>query len=229
MASFHRRSLVHVIHSGAGDRNESHWRPRRRERIVRLVLLVSLMLVLLACGGSGGMQRVNLPPPSERTVVGPGDVFTMQIVGEKDLPTDYQIAADGSVDLPYIHSVKVAGLEAPEVARLIRERLIENKILNDPSVIVQVKEYHSRRITLLGQVAKPGTFPFTPGMTLIQAVSLAGGFSAIANTDKVNLTRKADDGRTYTAVLAVGQIMEGKSPDIPLQAGDQIYVYERLF
>lgn len=184
---------------------------------------------LLACGRNHANQRVNLPPPSERTVVGAGDVFTMEIVGEKDLPKEYQISADGSVDIPYIHTIKVSGLEAPEVARLIRQRLMDQKILSDPSVIVQVKEYHSRRITLLGQVAKPGSFPFTPGMTLIQAVSLAGGFTSISDTDRVNITRKADSGRTFTAVLSIGTIMEGKSADVPLQAGDQIYVHERLF
>lgn len=192
-------------------------------------LLILVFAGVVSCGGSRAGQKVNLPVPSERTVVGPGDVFTMEIVGEKDLPKEYQISADGSVDVPYIHTIKVAGLEAPEVARLIRQQLIERKILTDPSVIVQVKEYHSRRITLLGQVAKPGSFPFTPGMTLIQAVSLAGGFSAISDTNRVNITRKADDGRTYTAVLSVGTIMEGKSADVPLQAGDQIYVHERLF
>ncbi len=162
-------------------------------------------------------------------MVGPGDVFTMEIVGERDLPKEYQISADGSVDVPYIHTIKVAGLEAPEVARLIRQRMMDKKILSDPSVIVQVKEYHSRRITMLGQIAKPGSFAYSPGMTLIQAVSLAGGFTSISDTDRVNITRKTDSGRTFTAVLSVGTIMEGKSADVPLQAGDQIYVHERLF
>jgi polysaccharide export outer membrane protein len=198
---------------------------------VRLGRALGVMALLgaIACGGNHSGQRVNLPPPSERTVVGPGDVFTMEIVGEKELPKEYQISADGSVDIPYIHTIKVAGLEAPAVARLIRTRFMERKILTDPSVIVQVKEYHSRRITLLGQIAKPGSFPYTPGMTLIQAVSLAGGFTAISDTDRVNITRKTDSGRTFTAVLSVGTIMEGRSADVPLQAGDQIYVHERLF
>lgn len=198
-------------------------------RAVRVACSLLLALAVVGCGRNRAGQRVNLPPPSERTVVGPGDVFTMEVVGEKDLPKEYQISADGSVDIPYIHTIQVAGLEAPEVARLIRERLIAQKFLTDPSVIVQVKEYHSRRITLLGQVAKPGSFPYTPGMTLIQAVSLAGGFTSISDTDRVNITRKTDSGRTYTAVLSIGVIMEGKAADVPLQAGDQIYVHERLF
>ena len=171
---------------------------------------------------------MNLPAATEKSVLGPGDIFTLEVVGEKDLPREYQVAADGTVDLPYVHTVKVVGLEAPEVARLVRKRLIEQKILTDPSVIVQVKEYHSRRVTLLGQVAKPGSFPYTVGLTLVQAVSLAGGLTAIAHDDRVNLTRKTDTG-TRTAVISIDSIMEGKSPDIPLQPGDRIYVHERLF
>jgi polysaccharide export outer membrane protein len=229
MASFHRSALVHVI-----EGRSRGGLPRREQSQVRwfaVRALVALLLVLatVSCSRNRAGQRVNLPAPSERTVVGPGDVFTMEIVGEKDLPKEYQISADGSVDIPYIHTIKVAGLEAPEVASLIRDRMIEQKVLIDPSVIVQVKEYHSRRITLLGQVAKPGSFPYTPGMTLIQAVSLAGGFTAISDTDRVNITRKGNNGRTYTAILSIGVIMEGKAADVPLQAGDQIYVHERLF
>jgi polysaccharide export outer membrane protein len=152
----------------------------------------------------------------------------MEIVGEKDLPQEYQVASDGTVDLPYLHTVKVADLEAQEVARLIRNKLIEAKILSDPSVVVEVKEFSSRKVTILGQVAKPGSFTFLPGMTLIQAISQAGGLTAVANGDHVNLSRKTADGK-QTVQISVGDIIDGKMPDIPLQAGDQIYVHERIF
>lgn len=160
--------------------------------------------------------------------MGPGDVFTLEIMGEKDLPREYQVASDGSVDLPYLHTVQLAGLEPQEMARLIRKLLMERKILSDPSVVVQVKEYNSRRITIMGQVAKPGMFPFTRGMTLIQALSQAGGLTGIANLDKVNLTRRTTGG-SRTVVISIGTIMEGRSPDIPLQSGDRIFVHERIF
>lgn len=185
-------------------------------------------LAALGCRGGAPRNQVDLPPPTERGVLGPGDIFILEIVGEKDLPKEYQVAADGTVDVPYIHTIKVLGLEAPEVARLVREQLIREKFLADPSVIVQVKEFHSRRITVLGQVAKPGSFPFTPGLSLIQAVSLAGGLTAIADADRVNITRKGKQ-RSHTAVVSVEAITEGTSPDIPLQAGDQIFVHDRLF
>jgi polysaccharide biosynthesis/export protein VpsN len=189
---------------------------------------VSLLALTVGCGAPNDNVRLNLPAPTEKSTVGPGDVFTMEIVGEKDLPREYQVASDGSVDLPYLHTVSVAGLEPQEVARLVRKLLMEKQVLSDPSVIVQVKEYNSRRVTILGQVAKPGTFPYTTGLTLIQAISQAGGLSGIANLDRVNLTRRVSGG-SRTVVISIGSIMEGRSADIPLQSGDRIFVHERLF
>jgi polysaccharide export outer membrane protein len=184
--------------------------------------------VLLGCGSSNENHRINLPTPTEKQTVGPGDVFVMEVVGEKELPREYMIASDGTVDLPFLQTVHVAGLEPQEIARLIRKLLIEKQILSDPSVVVQVKEYNSRRVTVMGQVAKPGLFPYTTGMTLIQALSQAGGVTGIANVDKVNLTRRVDGG-SRTVVVSIGSIMEGRAPDIPLQSGDRIFVHERLF
>lgn len=185
------------------------------------------MLAVVGCGGPSNV-RVNLPAPTEKSTVGPGDVFIMEVVGEKDLPREYQVASDGSAELPYLHSVQVAGLEPQEIARLVRKLFIEKQILSDPSVVVQVKEYNSRRVTILGQVSKPGTFPFTTGLTLIQALSQAGGLTGLANLDRVNLTRRTDHG-SRTVVISIGSIMEGRAADIPLQSGDRIFVHERLF
>lgn len=194
-----------------------------------LLLVVAAQAVLgAACGSNQDNSKVKLPAPIESTTLGPGDVFTLQVVGEKELPEEYQIASDGTVDLPYVHSVKVAGLEPQEVARLVRKRLIEAKILTDPSVVVSIKEYNSKRITVLGQVSKPGSFPLTPGLTLIQAISLAGGLTSIANHDRLTLTRQTKTGRT-TVVISVDAITDGRSPDLPLQAGDSIYIHERVF
>ncbi|MEP7050378.1 MAG: polysaccharide biosynthesis/export family protein [Pseudomonadota bacterium] len=196
-------------------------------RFIRVGLCLSIILAP-ACASNSGAPPSNLAAPVERNVLGAGDTFTMEIVGEKDLPHEYQVASDGTVDLPYVHTLHVADLEAQEVARLVREHLIAEKVLTDPSVVVQVKEYASRHITLLGQVAKPGSFPLAPGMSLIQAISQAGGLTAVASSSHVNLTRKTAKGQ-QTVEVDVGAITEGKASDIPLQAGDQIYVHERLF
>ena len=202
---------------------------KSRLRAIAVVLSWVLLLVAcVACGPKVDNSRVQLPPPIESSTIGPDDIFRMQIVGEKDLPDEYQVSSDGSVDLPYVHRIQAAGLEPQALAKLIRERLVEEQILRDPSVIVAIKEYRSKKITVLGQVQKPGSFSFTSGMTLLQAVSLSGGFTSIAKTDHVNLTRKTKTG-TKTVILSVDSITEGRSPDVPLQAGDGIYVGERVF
>ena len=189
-------------------------------------LLVALFV--LGCSARVDNARVALPPPIESSTIGPDDVFRMQIVGEKDLPEEYQVSSDGSVDIPYVHRIQAAGLEPQEFAKLVRDKLIAEQILRDPSVIVTIKEYRSKKITVLGQVQKPGSFPFATGLTLLQAVSQSGGFTSIAKIDRVNLTRKTKSG-SKTVVLSVESIMDGHSPDIPLQAGDVIYVSERVF
>ena len=184
-------------------------------------------LALAGCAGRP-KSRVNLPPPVESTTIGAGDVFILTLVGEDKLPKEFRVAPDGTVDLPYIHRVQVAGLEPQEIADLVRKKLVEGDILRDPSVAVDIKEYNSKRIVVLGQVQKPGSFSLTPGFTLIQAISQAGGFNSIANRDRVNLTRKTGK-QARTIILSADAITDGSLPDIPLQSGDTIFVTERVF
>lgn len=191
-------------------------------------VVVLLLFLAIACGPHVDNTRVNLPTPVESTTLGAGDVFILEIVGEKELPLEYRVASDGTVELPYVAQLKVAGLEPQEVSQLVRQRLIEKQILTNPSVIISVKEYNSKRVSVLGQVQKPGSFPLAPGMTLVDAISQAGGLNSIANRDRVNITRRTKVG-SQTAQISIAAISDGESPDIPLQAGDQIYVNERVF
>ncbi len=210
-------------------RSRGRFLPRRLGRRVQLFAMLAVLLYgFWGCAPSIDNSRVELPPPVESTSVGPDDVFTLTIVREKDLPEEFHVASDGTVELPYLHRVPVAGLEAHQIAELVRTRLIEAKILVDPSVIVSVKEYRSRKVTVLGQVQKPGSFPLTSGMTLLQAISVSGGFTSIAKSDRVRLTRKGRIG-ARTVELSVDSITEGNAPDVPLQTGDVIFVAERVF
>lgn len=198
-------------------------------RILWWVLLAVLVGQWLGCSSPARGPRVPLAAPEESSTLGPGDSFRLEIVGEKDLPEEYQVASDGTVDLPYVQTLKVSGLEPQEVARLYRQRLIEAKILTNPSVSVQVQEYKSKKVTVLGQVAKPGSFPFTAGMTLVQAVSQAGGLNAIAVRDRVRLTRLLKNGKTRTVSFDFEAISSGDAEDVLLQSGDRIFVDERVF
>lgn len=174
------------------------------------------------------LPYVGPSPVEESSQLGPGDVFKMQIVGEKDLPEEYQIASDGTVALPYLERLKVGGLEPQEVAKLVTRELKQRKILQKPVVIVRAEAYNSRKVTVIGEVQKPGSFPYSPGLTLIQAVSQAGGFNSIANLGQLRLTRQTKKG-DVTVVVSADAITEGSAPDIALQAGDRIYVPQRVF
>ncbi len=163
------------------------------------------------------------------TKIGVGDVFELRIVGEDKLPVAYTVAPDGSVDLPYIKRVKVDGLEPQELAATIRAKLIEQQILSDPSVSISVKEYNSQRVEVLGEVQKPGSIALQPGMKLLRALALAGGFTTLANRSHVVIRRRLLGGGTKAAVVDVEEITDNRIPDPQLQAGDSINVEQRVF
>lgn len=188
---------------------------------------LALSLAISACGARQP-RSVDLPPPVEATTIGVGDVFELRIVGEDKLPSTFTVAPDGTVDFPYVKRLKVAGLEPQELAELVRAKLMEGQILTDPSVSVSIKEYNSKRVEVLGEVQKPGSLPLQPGMTLLRAISMAGGFNSIADKDQVTIRRKSG-GKTVAATVSVEDIMENKIPDVPLQAGDSINVAQRVF
>lgn len=185
------------------------------------------MLLALGCAGAA-LGAVNLPPPVPVTSLDEGDVFELQIVGEEKLPTTFTVAPDGTVDLPYVKRMKVGGLEPQQVAELVRKELVERKFYTDPTVTVSVREYNSKRVEVLGEVQKPGSYPILPGMTLVRAITLAGGFNSIADKSRVTIRRQTKDG-SVGASVSVEDIMDNRIPDVPLQAGDSINVEQRVF
>lgn len=192
-------------------------------------LLAVLLAASLAMGCASAPPRsVNLPAPVPVTSLAEGDVFELVIIGEEKLPTTFTVSPDGTVDLPYIKRVKVGGMEPQEIAEAVRARLVEAKIFRDPVVTVSVREYNSKRIEVLGEVQKPGSYPILPGMTLVRAITLAGGFNSIAAKDRVTVRRTTKDG-TVAATISVEDIMDNRLPDVPLQAGDSINVEQRVF
>ncbi|MEO5725523.1 MAG: polysaccharide biosynthesis/export family protein [Byssovorax sp.] len=189
--------------------------------------LVVLVTMVTACAGSTP-HPLDLPAPQEVTTLGPGDVFELHIVGEEKLPTTFTVAPDGTVDLPYVHRVQALGLEPQQLAAQVRTKLVENQILVDPSVSISLKDLNSKRIEILGEVQKPGSLPMVSGMTLLRAISLAGGFSAMANRSRVMIRRRVGAG-TKAGAVSVEDIMANRIPDPLLQAGDSINIDQRVF
>jgi polysaccharide export outer membrane protein len=196
-----------------------------------LAALVALACVCSALAGCRGSRPgpPKLPPPVTSTNVGPGDLFEVSVLGEKDLPKEYRVQPDGTVDFPYIDRISVAGLEPQQIEELLKAKLVENKILQNPQLTLVVKQYNSKKVSVIGAVQKPGSLPWTEGMKLVDAISLAGGFTSIADADHVLLTRIVGPHKTVTAAVSVDAITEGAQGDVPLQAGDTIKVDQRVF
>ena len=173
-------------------------------------------------------KAVSLPPVIEGSTLGVGDVFVMVIVGEEKLPVEYTVAPDGSVDVPYIHRIKVLGLEPQQVTDVVRQKLIEGQFLTNPSVSVEIKAYNSKRVVVAGEVKVAGSMALEPGMTLVRAVSQAGGLTSLARKSAVVLKRTSA-GKTRAVIVDYDAITNNQIPDVPLQAGDTIFVPQRPF
>jgi len=195
----------------------------------RLIAVVLLVLHVLGCGRSHPVGPPKLPVPTQSTTVGPGDVFLVSVLGEKDVPQEFRVQPDGTIDFPYLDRLNVANLEPQEIEDLIKKGLIEKKILTAPQVTLVVKQYNSKKVSVVGAVQKPGSIPWTEGIKLIDAISLSGGLTQLADGDHVRITRVVGPNRTVTATVSVDDITDGKLSDVPLQAGDTIKVDQRIF
>jgi polysaccharide export outer membrane protein len=172
----------------------------------------------------------KLPDPVVNQQVGPGDVVEVFVVGEDKLPREYEVGQDGALIFPYVKEpVHAAGLEPRQIAMQVREGLIEAQFLVDPQVQVRVKAYNSKKIQVIGQVAKVGPLPYQDGMTLVQAISAAGWFTPLADTNHVQIIRQMIGGGAVNAIVSVDAITDNARPDVKLQQGDTIKVDQRLF
>jgi protein involved in polysaccharide export with SLBB domain len=194
-------------------------------------LLLSACL-LSAClprtgGNSQTLPNDPGPVPVDNTL-GPGDLFEVRVFGEKELSNIYRVSDQGTIEFPLIGSVKVAGRVPPEVALEIRELLQKGEYLKNPQVTVFVKEVHSKKVFVFGQVHKPGTFAYELNMSVIQAITLAGGFNPLAAKNDTTVTRQID-GRKTKLRVRVEAIAEGSERNFVLKPGDIIFVPERFF
>lgn len=192
-----------------------------------LCLLVGLAAAAPGCGRAPRATPEDLLHVDEDTSLGTGDMFEVRVYGEADLSADYRVE-DGGIDFPLVGRIQVAGLEPSEVADAIAGRLRDGQFLVNPQVSVIVREYTSKRISVLGAVRNPGSYPMRNGMGVVEAIGLAGGFTSLSNRDGTTITRRdGDDVRRISA--PVDQITGGNDVDIPIRAGDIISVPERLF
>src|SRR6185436_14701162 len=128
-----------------------------------------------------------------------GDTFDVKVYGEADLTGTYRVSTEGTINMPLAGIIKVQGLDQQQAAKRIAERLADG-ILRDPQVIVTIKELASKKIYIIGQVAKPGTFSYTPLMSVLEAITGAGGFTPLAAKNDTTITRAESGKKTIVKV-----------------------------
>ena len=159
--------------------------------------------------------------------LGTGDVIDIKVFREPELAGVYRINAYTEISFPLIGQVKLSGKDPYQISEEIRARLA-NGYLQNPQVTVFVREYNSQKVHVLGQVTKAGSQGFQPGMTIIQALASAGGFTKLAATNRVRVTRVIK-GTERKYVIPVGDIRTGNAPDFSLLPGDIVYIPEAMF
>ena len=192
----------------------------------RLWLPVILLVAFLCAGCSGqaqlapsamgtvGSTSSTAPPPAPK--LENGDKVKVTVFNEQQLSGEFVVDGTGNIAFPLIGQVPVAGLAGNEVEQRLTERLSGRYLIN-PKVSVEIMS--QRPIYLLGEVGKAGEYPYRPGLNVVSAIALAGGFSPRASTNYVTI-RRASGGELKDHPV---------DPSVIVYPGDMITVQERLF
>lgn len=183
-------------------------------------LSIALVMAVSVLASSCTSYR---PPPKafqEATIqpyrVDSGDRLRVTVFDQKDLSTTYSVDQAGYISFPLVGAVPARGRTLQELEGQIAAKLRQG-YLRDPDVSIEVDRYRS--IFVMGEVGQPGQYTYVPGMTIQNAIAVAGGYTARANQSNADVTRKIN-----------GSILTGRvNISNPVLAGDTIYVRERLF
>ena len=179
--------------------------------IARLLAALILGLMLVPA-----VTPVVAEEPLSQYRLGVGDKLRITVFGHKELSGEFVVSGSGEVVMPLIQGVRGRGLTTAELARAIADRLRPDYLVN-PRVSVELLGY--RPFYILGEVQKPGDYPYVEGMSVLNAVALAGGFAPHARRDKVFIERgRGASRKKYKAAVTA-----------PVRPGDIITVRERFF
>lgn len=192
------------------------------DMLQRYILL--LVCGVLACAGTVALDASNAlsaeraahASSSSTYILGPNDRIRVKVYGEQDITGEYEIDSAGNVSIPLAGHVKAAGLTTRQVERGIAAALSKG-IVRDPRVNVEVAAY--RPYYILGEVKKSGEYPYRNGLTVLDAVASAGGFTYRANEGKVYLRRSGSTTEEAYPLTA----------PVPVYPGDNIRIPERYF
>jgi polysaccharide export outer membrane protein len=192
-------------------------RQRRRAAMIRrLVPVLALTTLLGAC--NPGRDLAPLPDQAAAAYhLGPNYVVRVITFGDQQLTAEFRVSDSGNIAIPLLGNIHAAGLSTRELESRIADQLVAKHLYKDPSVSVEIVTY--RPIFVLGEVTRPGQYPYEPGMTVLTAVAVAGGFTYRAVDNYAAIVRQINahpvEGRVARQTL--------------VQPGDVISIFERRF
>ena len=162
-------------------------------------------------------------------ILAPGDTLDLMVYKEPDLGMRSKIARDGRVQLPLLGEVKVAGMSVREAQEHIR-KLLNADYLVDPQVYLNIASYTQRKITVIGQVVKPGSYELqgNESLGILEAIGMAGGFTRIADSKNVTIKRVVG-GKTETIKVNTKRLEDPKGGSFVVMPGDFITVGESWY
>jgi polysaccharide export outer membrane protein len=153
--------------------------------------------------------------------IGPQDVLEVSVFKVPELTRTVQVADTGTVNLPLVGEITVAGRSPKDVEQELTKKL-GAKYLQSPQVSVSMKEYNSQRVTVDGAVKKPGIIPYRNSLSLLQVIAMADGLDA--NSDSTVVIFRDEKGERQAARFDIGDIRSGAAKDPAIQPGDTVVV-----
>ena len=198
-------------------------------RYVPMTRLCSYLLAICLFSACGAPPTTNYPTTPPKGVgdatLGVGDVFHVRVFRQEEMSGEYSVSSEGTISFPLIGAIPAAGKSPAGLEREIRDALAAGYLKN-PQVSVIVKDFKSKKISVFGQVKKPGTLSYSDGMTVVEAISMAGGFTNMARKNEVNVTRKHGK-KTTKYTLPIERIGQGKAGNFYVSPGDVVFVPRR--
>jgi polysaccharide biosynthesis/export protein len=209
------------------QRDQSITRTAKTTRTFTVCLSMCFTLLVAGCFSPGLSTKTYEAPTG--FLLGPEDELEITVWGNKDLTRATVIRPDGLVSMPLIGDVQAAGLTADALAQRIADRL-KQYLATTPSVSVSVKTINSYSVYVLGEVAKPGKFQLKSYITVLQAISMAGGFTDYAKKNQLQVVRITENGdhkrQEVHIPIRYDEVVAGRGEpgNIVLHSGDTVLV-----
>ena len=173
--------------------------------------------------GSEAKPAITPATTDPSYIIGPEDVLDINVWKEPDMTRVVPVRPDGKISLPLINDVQAAGSTPQQLATAVTGKL--RKFLTEPQVTVIVTAINSQRVFVVGEVLRAGAFPLIPGMTVLQALASAGGFTTFADVKKIHVMRLVN-GKHTELPFNYREVLKGDNPDqnIKLEPGDTVVV-----